>query len=125
MLYQCVSDGVGVDIEADSPREAAEKYVHGGRWNEADRTFFVTVYVAPVGEPDPCPIKVTVHPDEPPCPDGDEHDWEDGPVFGSGGGVRYRDTCRRCGLARVTDTWGTDPYDGTQGHQTVRYESPE
>lgn len=125
MLYRCVSDGVHIDVEANSPREAAEEYVEGGDWGESDRTFFVTVYVATVGESDSCPIKVTVQPDEPPCPGEDEHDWEDGLVYGSGGGVKWRDTCRRCGLERVTDTWGTDPSDGTQGHRTVRYEIPE
>lgn len=119
MLYRCVSDGVRVDIEA------AEEYVEGGDWGESDRTFFVTVYVATVGGSDSCPIKVTVQPDDPPCPGEDGHDWKDGPVRGSGGGVKYRDTCRRCELKRVTDTWGTDPSDGTQGHRTVRYERPE
>lgn len=126
MLYRCRSEGIEVEIEADSSREAAEEYVAGGDWADEGRTFFVTVYVTPADADDGWTShKVRFDPAEPPCPDGGEHDWKDGPVYGSGGGVAYTDTCRRCGLRRHTDTWGTDPSDGTQGHRTVRYSDPE
>lgn len=123
MRYSCQSGGIVEEIEADSSREAAEKYVAGGDWADEGRTFFVQVQVD--GGDDHTSHKVQVDPAEPPCLGGDEHDWKDGPVRGSGGGVAYTDTCRRCGLRRHTDTWATDPSDGTQGHRTVRYSTPE
>lgn len=127
MRYRCQSDGIVEEIEADSSREAAEEYVAGGDWADEGRTFFVQVYVSQVDDEDGdyTSHKVQVDPAEPPCDDGDEHDWKDGPVRGSGGGVAYTDTCRRCGLRRHTDTWASDPSDGTQGHRTIRYSDPD
>ena len=68
-----------------------------------------------------------IQPSEPPCmgEDGDTrhdaHDWRDGQPRGNGGGVVYEDTCRRCGIQRHTDTWATDPCDGSQGHTSTSY----
>lgn len=51
----------------------------------------------------------------------DSHKWIHGQAYGSGGGVRYADTCKRCGIERHTDTWATDPCDGSQGHVSTAY----
>jgi hypothetical protein len=42
-------------------------------------------------------------------------------VFGHGGGVRITEVCKHCGTRRLTDTWATNPGNGTQGHETVEY----
>ena len=86
-----------------------------------------------IGDPDHG-MELTVHPQEPPCPerlDEDEpdppegkHDWQDGQAYGHGGGVVWTDTCKRCGLERTTDTWGQRPDTGSQPHRTIRYEDP-
>jgi len=51
---------------------------------------------------------------EPDCTDGElsPHDWQEGQVWGNGGGLRWTDVCLQCGLRRTTDTWSTDPRDG-------------
>jgi hypothetical protein len=79
-------------------------------------------------------LRVQVDPGEPDCADDHEHHWisphwllggvqENPGVVGHGGGVVCTEVCRHCGCARVTDTWATDPEDGTQGHTTVSYEA--
>lgn len=65
-------------------------------------------------------LRVAVEAEEPDCSE-DDHDWRDGPVYGSGGGVCYRQTCQHCGLVKRVDTWATDPADGSQGHASVEY----
>jgi hypothetical protein len=42
-------------------------------------------------------------------------------VVGHGGGVRITEVCRHCGVRRITDTWATNPCDGTQGYECVEY----
>jgi hypothetical protein len=66
-------------------------------------------------------VRVEVEPEEPECSEDEGHRWVDGPVYGSGGGVCYRDTCSHCGLVKRVDTWATDPADGSQGHTSVEY----
>ena len=60
---------------------------------------------------------------EPDCLDGElsPHDWQEGQVWGSGGGVRQTDVCLRCGIRRTTDTWTVDPRDGGIYGTTTRY----
>jgi hypothetical protein len=71
-------------------------------------------------------LRVELDPSEPECAEDEpEHLWVDGPVYGSGGGVCYRQTCRHCGQVRRVDTWATDPADGSQGHTSVEYLLPE
>jgi hypothetical protein len=78
---------------------------------------------------------VTLDPDEPDCEEDQQghHDWqapyqivggcpENPGVWGSGGGVIVEEVCMRCGTARVTDTWATDPHTGEQGLTRVWYE---
>ena len=67
------------------------------------------------------------HPAEPPCRKHSRaklhprHKWRMGDLRGSGGGIRYTETCRRCGCQRLTDTWATSMADGSQGHTQIRY----
>ena len=42
-------------------------------------------------------------------------------VVGNGGGVIIHEHCTRCNCTRTTDTWATNPIDGTQGHTVVEY----
>jgi len=70
-------------------------------------------------------------PTEPEC-DEDAHSWttphdivgglpESPGVVGSGGGTRSHEVCKHCGCGRITDTWATNPNDGTEGHTTIEY----
>ncbi len=65
-------------------------------------------------------LRVEVEPLEPECTE-DDHRWVDGPIYSSGGGICYRDTCSHCGLAKRVDTWTTDPADGSEGHSSIAY----
>lgn len=122
-------DGNGgeIEIEAEAAREAAEEYVADGDWGDGDETLWIDVYVTPVvgGEPqedERYAVTVTLEPDEPECHDGEDHDWKDGQVRGSGGGIAYTDQCQRCGLLRHVDTWHSRPDTGEQGMHYTRYE---
>jgi len=119
--FACKSEyGSDVEYVAATAREAAELFA-ADEVGDIDRTVFVNVLVAPVGNAVAAEWhKVQVDPAEPDCEDVD-HAWQDGPVRGNGGGVTYLDTCAHCGLRRHVDTWGTDRFDGTQGHRIVRY----
>lgn len=68
----------------------------------------------------------------PDCAEGKDHDWtahksiegglDDNPgVFGFHGGVIIKEHCRHCHSTITTNTWATNPHDGTQGHETVEY----
>lgn len=48
-------------------------------------------------------VTIAIHPAEPAC-SGSVHAWQDGQPYGDGAGVRYTDTCRHCGLERVTES---------------------
>lgn len=143
----CVCDGGSYDLFTDiahsysDPRDAAENYASACEPPDTEentywlrvRTYRVGMTVE-VGEDgleveavmlDEHEHRIARHPVEPP---GD-HDWrDDGPgcgVRGSGGGVVVVERCAITGWARVTDTWATDPADGTQGHTSIRYIPPE
>jgi len=107
----------------DGAREAAEQTL----WHNAVELLATTwehgTLVHPDGER--TRLRVAVHPEEPFCADRDGHDWaDDGGPWGSGGGVRIRSTCRLCGLSMISDSWATDPYDGSQGHASTEYLRP-
>lgn len=141
MNYECWDEsGTRVIIEATTPEGAAAEYVAGGDWGDFDSTLFHTIHVALDGEVI-YTVTVTVDPPEPACestPDDDDatgythhrgkwtrdvgHEWKETSAQGSGGGVIVTETCCHCGLRRVTDTWATNPSDGTEGHTSVRYE---
>ena len=127
---------------ARTAEEAAQQYVCGADWIEPTmRTQWANVAVfrpaidenGNVCRVDDQIVKVTIHPDEPPCVDDGDHDWrapheivggcQSNPgVWASGGGVVIIEVCVRCGCARITDTWSQDPWDGTQGLESVQYQ---
>lgn len=131
--YTCWDEsGERVEIEATSAEEAAREYVEGGGLTAEGATWWAHVSVEMDDETVET-IRVPVHPTEPRCTSGEGHDWQtphelvgglrDNPgVFGSGGGVKLHEACVRCGCGKVTDTWATDPVDGRQGLESVRYE---
>lgn len=133
--YNCTDGNADIEIEADSPSEAAQEYVSGGDWGSDDHeTFWIKVYVTDEEGYREC-VKVEVKPGEPPCT-GDEHDWqapyeilgglkENPGVWGSGGGVKYTLVCMTCGCGKHVNTWAQDSNDGEQGLTSVSYEKGE
>jgi hypothetical protein len=109
------------EIEAedfDAAREALAEWV-GDNYSPESKTYWVRAYVtSPSGVR--TFVRVEVAPEEPDCFES-EHEWIDGAVYGSGGGVCYRQTCEECGQVRRIDTWASDPQDGSQGHSSVEY----
>lgn len=130
--YKC-DDGNGeVEIEANSAEEAAREYVDGGDWGLIERTTWINVYVTDEDD-ERERVKVALHPPEPACVDGCNHDWdnphelvggcESNPgVWGHGGGVIINEACMRCGCKRTTNTWDYDRETGEQGLESVTYE---
>jgi len=138
-----VADDGNADVEYPgcSHDEAAQEYVDDGDWNcERPTWIHVSTWdrytlgdVTLDDESSRQRHSVELAQEEPECTHDDEHDWrsphsvlggcESNPgVWGNGGGVIIREICRHCGCLRTTDTWATDPQDGTQGHRTVTYE---
>jgi hypothetical protein len=137
--YYCYSVEPGgetvVEIEAESAEDAAAEYVEP--YDPGETTYWVDVRVSrdPSLE-DEARHKIAVDPPAPACAEGHEHDWrapfevvggirENPGVWGHAGGVRITEVCYHCGAYRDTDTWATDPSDGTQGHASTRYRSAD
>lgn len=137
--YYLVRDfwGDDTEIRAASAQDAAEKYLDGQEGNTGRKTVFWDLAVArrPIARrgvrPEPSrqdwhTKTVIQHPTPPACVKGRKrHDWEDGQVYASGGGVAYTDTCSRCGARKRVDTWGSHPENGTQGWRVIEYLRPE
>lgn len=123
MLFECWDyNNVRLEIEADTAREAAGKYVDSGDWEQYPHTWWCTMYVRPAGSDEPPEqFLIPVDPVEPPCPDHQDHDWYHVATVGSGGGVRCTEGCRRCSIQRVTDTWAQDRATGIQGLHSTAY----
>lgn len=123
--YICSTEGHGVEVTADSPEEAAKIYVDDGDWGPRERTTWIHVYVeemAPDGElMDGGTERVELPPDVPPCVDGRRHRFGRETVWGSGAGTVTTSTCRWCGVQWAVNSWGQDPYDGSQGHTVESY----
>ena len=120
-------DGGGVPLGEcasweDALAEAREALAEG--WEPSRKTWWSHgSVVSPDGDTEH--LRVAIEPEEPACSDRDGHEWaDDGGPWGSGGGVRLRSVCRLCGLSRMTDTWATDPHDGSQGHEATEYARP-
>lgn len=104
----------------DYPAAESTTWVHVRVWDdESGESIDTTLSIDPV---------------EPPC--DAEHEWcsphsvvgglqENPGVWGSGGGVRVHEVCKHCGAYRITDTWATDPCDGSQGHTSISYREPD
>lgn len=131
-IYNCTDGYADIEIEADSAEEGAREYVAGGDWRaEGDGTTWVTVTVTDE-DGDDSSYTITVDPDEPPCVDGEAHDWqsplevvggidENPGVWGHGGGVIMTEVCRHCGRYQVIDTWAQNPEGGEQGLTSTVY----
>lgn len=127
--YVARDDGGQWDLDATTDREARDEAIDAladADWAPCARTWWAraTVYAADddgvivrrVGL-----VRVRIDPDEPPCAGGRDHDWRQAACRGHGGGVIVTERCRHCQQRMVTDTWATDPVDGTQGHEAVEY----
>ncbi|MFA6118237.1 MAG: hypothetical protein WC729_29900 [Sphingomonas sp.] len=142
MPIYTVTDGhADLLIIADSPEDAAQRYVGSGDWGEAEddaRTQWIDCIVIPLdaaGEPiadERETITVTVNPVAPRCRSVHVHDWqslheivgglkENPGVHGHGGGVVIHQACRHCGARRRIDTWAQRPDTGEQGMESVSY----
>jgi hypothetical protein len=121
--YRC-DDGSGEsDIEADSAQEAAEQYARECDYEIDRRSIFVVVNTEDF-EGDTDSFTVVLDPEEPECEEGYTHDWRRTAVQGNGGGTLTSEECRWCGVQRTSNTWATNPSDGTQGHRTIEYAEP-
>jgi hypothetical protein len=141
------ADESGCDVhfvDASDAAEAASAYVDGGDWPEVESTVWHSITCWRAGlvfdgedvEVDRyCVTRETIaaHPDEPACTADDGHEWksphsvvgglkENPGCWGHGGGVKTAEVCLSCGTLRHTDTWATNPCDGTQGHTSIEYE---
>lgn len=132
-------DGCGGEIECfgTTAREAAQEYVDECDWPPDLETWWCNVYVRHVdedGEDDYYDrVKIAVDPEEPPCLNDEDHDWQspveivggirDNPgCYAHGGGVTHSYVCMRCGCGRTTNSWAQDMQDGTQGLDSIKYE---
>jgi len=116
---------------------AVEADVRRGDWHPDSSIGTVWIDVEVTGSDGTCYRQnVTIDPPTPRCKTGHEHEWRapfalvgglrDNPgVFGNGGGVTIHEICRLCGRHRHTDTWATNPCDGSQGHTSVSYDDPD
>lgn len=137
MKYE-VTDGNGDDkIEAESAREACQKFVDGGDWGNDPKTSWVTCRATPLNadgermEDDSESYTIEIPPTEHKCCGG-EHVWatplsvlgglkENPGVQGHGGGVICTEVCKYCGCYKITDTWAQNPENGEQGLTSVEY----
>jgi hypothetical protein len=136
MTTWTLSDDSGNEetIEAEDLRKAmamARAWADGD-WDTESGPVFVDVDIADENGNTVAWITEVFDQDEPHCLRGETHDWEaphelvggiaENPgVQGNGGGVICTEVCMVCGCARVTDSWATNPNNGTQGHTTVSY----
>jgi hypothetical protein len=126
----------------EAARDAARAWTRSVSWDTSSGTLFVAVtisretddgYVSGRGSDQEERLTVAVDPEAPACSSSEGHHWarpheivgglEENPgVRGHGGGVITTECCVRCGCARVTDGWATDPTTGKQGLTSVTYE---
>ena len=134
-----VQDGhYGENFEAsddDAALAYAEAWLRTGDYDRR-QTLWLDAEVIQLAADGTCldtlgPVSVTLQPDVPSCV-GEEHVWcspyhilgglkENPGVWGHGGGARIKEVCSECGMYKLTDTWATNPSDGTQGHTSVEY----
>lgn len=124
--FRCWHTGNGDEVEITAPTadEAAETYAYDGEWGPILGAVWITVHTEDSETGEEEAVTIQIDQPEPPCREGDGHDWKDGPVFGNGGGVISTDTCRKCGMTRTFNSWATNPEDGTQGWEVTTYEKP-
>lgn len=120
-VYHCDDGNAEVAIRAVSPEAAARRYVRGGSWCELTHTTWINVHVWTRDGSVDRAITVTIHPKAPRCTSKTGHRWREDHVRGNHGGVLVREVCTRCALVMMTDTWATNPENGTQGHRAIWY----
>lgn len=121
------SDGNGDwNVEADSLEEALEIALEDTEsvdlHNDSTLWFTINVYDS---EGESLSDTVVVEPIEPDCETGLEHDWISGPAYGSGGGVKWNETCSHCECIKSIDTWANRPDTGEEGFYKVEYQEAE
>lgn len=125
--YIIRSYGTDTRIIAKTAMAAANRYVAGDK-SDTETTFHEVAVAkwdrrgAKPAPEDFAYVHVVAQPSAPKC-DRKAHAWEQGSVYGSGGGAAYRSVCRHCGCTRHTDTSAVSPATGTRGHLYVRYEA--
>jgi hypothetical protein len=130
--------------DEDESEDAAQRFVDSGDWDEGNSTTWVHVYTFRTGycldeDGDLVTLcidrgrhTITIHPEEPECLDGRDHDWqspykllgglkENPGVWGNGGGIIAHEVCANCGARMTYDTWAQDPETGEQGLTQVTY----
>lgn len=137
--YALVEDGCEFQtVEAESAEAALADFdpEESADYDTSRGTVWVRIHARNVDDrEDDASRTYQIDQDEPPCPGGDEHDWqtphdivggvkENPGVVGHGGGIIMAECCMHCGMRKKTDTWAQNPDDGTQGHTTVTYSEP-
>jgi hypothetical protein len=137
--YTYREDGYDEDFHAADDQAAvarATEMLLGGEYGEITKTTRIRASVWAGGTDDEGEkfdilvenLMEELEPEAPKCA-GPEHDWRDGgpngelPVVSHGGGVVITEHCGYCLTTRLTDTWDTDPADGTT-MTTLEYQEP-
>lgn len=127
--YHRSDDQFSDTFQGESAEAAAADWFSA--WDATDTTTFLEVRVTGADESMRW-FQRQIDPIEPSCSE-DAHDWaaplaivgglpENPGVYRStGAGTRSHEVCEHCGCGRITDTWATNPSDGTEGHTTVEY----
>lgn len=144
--YECIDNGYIYDTiwasDLKSAIKAARDDLDGNTGYDAeDGTLWLEYYVRAVvpdeyGDFEHDSFEIELHPDEPACAEGHEHDWrspysvlgglEENPgVWGNGGGAIIKQVCAHCGAYMITDTWAQNPSTGEQGLTSVSYEDAD
>jgi hypothetical protein len=126
----CSDEGeMPLEISAASAEEAAQVFVSEADWPTKTRTYWIEVLVSEPAiedrEVEGEYFRVAIEPVAPDCDDGSAHAWEDGGVWGHGGGQVITERCTACGLQKLTDTWATDRVSGQQGLDSIEYLTPD
>lgn len=118
-------DGDGQETYTEMSRaEAVAAYLETAALDHDEATYWVRLRVWPTSDPGAAVTeRHAVHPDEPDCAEGQEHEWRDhGRDKVHGAGMIFHARCRYCGAVRITDTYAQDPADGEQGLVRVSYD---
>lgn len=124
------------EVESD-----AEASLRESEWGEVEKTMLLVAYVReidPVADEetgDMIRVSVEIEPEEPPCNDGEEHDWcephsvvgglrENPGVWGRGAGIVTRRVCAHCGAYEVCESAAQDPGTGSY-YPSTSYEEAD
>lgn len=122
-IYAC-DEYCELEFEGLSHDEAAEAFASSGDWGDRLSTDWLEVFTYRYDEDgeriDSQSHTIKLEAIEPPCPEGDAHDWQsphaivggqkdDPGVRPHGGGVLITEVCMRCGCRQVTNTWARSP----------------